>query len=114
MPVYEYVCTACGTQVEVMHGVHAAGPSTCAGCGGAMRKALSVPSIHFKGSGWAKKDARSSSGTAAGAKPAAGDAPAAPVAAPAAEGGSAGARTGTGGGSAPAAASGSGGGPAAG
>jgi putative FmdB family regulatory protein len=66
MPVYDYVCTACGTRVEVIHGVHAAGPAVCSVCGGALRKAVSAASIVYKGSGWAKKDARdrSSSSTA--------------------------------------------------
>jgi putative FmdB family regulatory protein len=58
MPIYEYACTACGRSVEVVHGVHAAGPEVCEVCGGRMRKLVSTPSIHFKGSGWAKKDAR--------------------------------------------------------
>jgi putative FmdB family regulatory protein len=58
MPVYDYVCTACGTRVEVIHGVHAAGPAVCTACGGALRKAVSAAAIVYKGSGWAKKDAR--------------------------------------------------------
>jgi putative FmdB family regulatory protein len=60
MPLYDYRCTACGQEVEVMHGINDTGPSTCQHCGGAMRKALSPPAIHFKGSGWAKKDAAAS------------------------------------------------------
>jgi putative FmdB family regulatory protein len=58
MPLYDYVCTVCGTRAEVMHGVNEAGPTVCSVCGGSMRKALSPPAIVFKGSGWAKKDAR--------------------------------------------------------
>jgi putative FmdB family regulatory protein len=67
MPTYDYRCAACGHEVEVVHGIHAPGPSTCDVCGGQMRKALSTPAIHFRGGGWAKKDARaaSSSKTAA-------------------------------------------------
>ena len=70
MPTYDYGCTICGREVEVMHGVHGPGPASCEHCGGPMRKLLSAPTIHFKGSGWAKKDARdsarsSSSGRAA-------------------------------------------------
>lgn len=68
MPTYDYRCTACSREVEVMHGINDSGPATCEHCGGAMRKALSRPAIHFKGSGWAKKDAAS----ATKAKPAAG------------------------------------------
>jgi putative FmdB family regulatory protein len=58
MPLYDYRCTECGREVEVMHGIDGHGPTTCETCGGAMRKALSTPAIHFKGSGWAKKDAQ--------------------------------------------------------
>ena len=57
MPLYDYRCTECDREVEVMHGINESGPETCEHCGGAMRKALSPPAIHFKGSGWAKKDA---------------------------------------------------------
>ncbi len=60
MPTYDYRCTQCGREVEVMHGINGTGPQTCEFCGGPMRKALSTPAIHFKGSGWAKKDAAAS------------------------------------------------------
>jgi len=59
MPLYDYQCQNCGHSVEVMHGVNEPGPQRCDRCGGAMRKLLSTPAIVFKGSGWAKKDARS-------------------------------------------------------
>src|SRR3990170_3521832 len=62
MPRYDYRCVTCGHEVEITHGVDGAGPTTCDVCGGAMRKALSTPAIHFKGSGWAKMDSRGSSG----------------------------------------------------
>jgi putative FmdB family regulatory protein len=58
MPTYDYRCDGCGFEVEVRHGIYDGGPSTCGSCGGVMRKAVSTPAIHFKGSGWAKKDAR--------------------------------------------------------
>ena len=58
MPVYDYGCTSCGRSVEVLHGVHATGPEVCEVCGGRMRKLVSAPAVVFKGSGWAKKDAR--------------------------------------------------------
>jgi len=61
MPLYDYRCTECDREVEVMHGIHDSGPEACEECGGAMRKALSSPAIHFKGSGWAKKDAAAAS-----------------------------------------------------
>jgi putative FmdB family regulatory protein len=65
VPTYDYRCTACGREIEVVHGIHAAGPSSCEVCGGAMRKALSPPAIHFRGGGWAKKDAKAASASKA-------------------------------------------------
>ena len=59
MPLYDYRCTECGTEIEVRHGIEASGPAACKVCGGGMRKLVSTPAIHFKGSGWAKKDAQS-------------------------------------------------------
>jgi putative FmdB family regulatory protein len=60
MPSYDYGCTACGRVFDVMHGVHGSGPERCEVCGGALRKLISAPAVHFKGSGWAGKDARDS------------------------------------------------------
>ena len=59
MPAYDYDCAACGRRFEVVHGVHVDGPTTCPLCGkGPVRKAISAPAIHYKGSGWAKKERR--------------------------------------------------------
>ena len=59
MPAYDYDCAACGRRFEVIHGVHAEGPTTCPLCGkGPVRKAISAPAVHYKGSGWAKKERR--------------------------------------------------------
>ena len=56
MPIYEYVCDQ-GHRFEVIHGIHDAGPGECPVCHSAnVRKAFAAPAIHFKGSGWAKKD----------------------------------------------------------
>ena len=60
MPTYDYDCTVCGRMVEVMHGVHGTGPEKCEVCGGALRKMISAAAVHYKGSGWAAKDARDS------------------------------------------------------
>jgi putative FmdB family regulatory protein len=66
MPTYDYVCGHCGHRFEVIHGVHAEGPVTCPSCGGGpVRKAFSAPTIHFKGTGWAKKDRSATSRPAA-------------------------------------------------
>ena len=57
MPTYEYVCAHCGHRFDVIHGIFAEGPTACPSCGeGPVRKGFSAPSIHFKGTGWAKKD----------------------------------------------------------
>lgn len=59
MPLYDYDCQACGRRIEVIHGVHAPGPTHCPNCGaGPLKKAISAPAVHFKGSGWAKRDRR--------------------------------------------------------
>ncbi len=72
MPLYDYDCAACGTRFEVMHGVHADGPAACPNCGSdRVRKAFAAPAVHFKGSGWAKKERRATS--TPGASRAAGD-----------------------------------------
>jgi putative FmdB family regulatory protein len=55
VPIYDYVC-ANGHTTEVIHGVNDNGPANCPVCGAPLRKALSAPTIHFKGSGWAKKE----------------------------------------------------------
>jgi len=58
VPIYDYVCSNCGHLTEVVHGIHESGPKFCPNCGaeGTMTKAFAPPTIHFKGSGWAKKD----------------------------------------------------------
>lgn len=59
MPLYDYDCAACGRRFEVVHGVHVEGPTVCPICGrGPIRKAISAAAVHFKGSGWAKKERR--------------------------------------------------------
>jgi len=59
MPLYDYDCANCGRRFEVIHGVHADPPATCPLCGGGpVRKAISAPAVHYRGSGWAKKERR--------------------------------------------------------
>ena len=65
MPVYDYDCAACGRRFELVHGVHAEPPTVCPLCGsGPIRKAISAPAIHYKGSGWAKKERRTATSNA--------------------------------------------------
>jgi putative FmdB family regulatory protein len=68
MPIYEYLCTSCGHRTDLVHAINDAGPTFCPSCGaeGTMRKQFAPPAIHYKGSGWAKKDrGASGSGTRA-------------------------------------------------
>jgi putative FmdB family regulatory protein len=59
VPLYDYDCAACGCRFEVIHGVHADPPTSCPLCGsGPVRKAIVAPAVHYKGSGWAKKERR--------------------------------------------------------
>jgi putative FmdB family regulatory protein len=59
MPLYDYDCSACGRRFEVVHGVYAEGPTVCPICGkGPIHKAIAAPAVHFKGTGWAKRDRR--------------------------------------------------------
>lgn len=75
MPVYDYTCATCGQLTEVIHGIRDGAPRFCPACGAesAMRKGFATPAVHFKGSGWAKKDraASSSAGKSRAGKPAA-------------------------------------------
>jgi putative FmdB family regulatory protein len=67
MPIYEYVCTSCDHRADILHGINDPGPTFCPSCGlqGTMRKQFAPPVIHYKGSGWAKKDRGGSSSTKA-------------------------------------------------
>lgn len=66
MPIYDYVCDR-GHRFELIHGIHDAGPTECPVCGSTtVRKAFVPPAIHFKGSGWAKKDRSATSKPGAG------------------------------------------------
>ncbi len=67
MPIYDYVCASCHQKTEVIHGIEAPGPRFCPSCGaeGTLRKTFAAPTVHFKGSGWAKKDRSSASRTRA-------------------------------------------------
>jgi putative FmdB family regulatory protein len=58
VPIHDYTCARCGHLIEVIHGIHEGGPRFCPSCGaeGTMRRGFSAPAVHFKGSGWAKKD----------------------------------------------------------
>ena len=58
MPTYEYACTECGDRTEVFRSIADAPPTTCAVCGGILRKVFSPVGIVFKGSGFYRTDSR--------------------------------------------------------
>jgi putative FmdB family regulatory protein len=59
LPIYDYVCEACGHRFEAFHGLNEHGPSQCSACdSGPVKRAFAPPTIVFKGSGWAKLDRR--------------------------------------------------------
>jgi putative FmdB family regulatory protein len=52
MPLYEYVCLACGKKTEVIQRLNEKPLRICPHCAGRLKKAASAPAIQFKGSGW--------------------------------------------------------------
>lgn len=66
MPTYEYACTECGQHVEVVQSMSAEPLTTCAVCGGRLRKVFSPIGIVFKGSGFYRTDSRAKSGASSG------------------------------------------------
>jgi putative FmdB family regulatory protein len=66
MPIYDYLCGACGHLLEVIHGINQEGPRFCPNCGaeGRMKKAITASAVLYKGSGWAKKDRKAISSPA--------------------------------------------------
>ncbi|MGA0866501.1 MAG: FmdB family zinc ribbon protein [Candidatus Nanopelagicaceae bacterium] len=61
MPTYQYLCTACGHEFEVVQSFSDDAISTCEKCPGAVRKVYNSVGIVFKGSGFYKTDSRSAS-----------------------------------------------------
>jgi putative FmdB family regulatory protein len=64
MPIYEYVCARCARRTEVIQGMNDPPPQACPHCGGKLKKAVSAPAFHLKGSGWYKTDYASPAGKA--------------------------------------------------
>ena len=61
MPRYDYHCPACDNTFEVTQNFASEPAAACPVCGGAARRLISHPAIHFKGSGFYSTDNRSSS-----------------------------------------------------
>ncbi len=61
MPIYEYRCTACGHQLEIMQKLSDPELSECPSCERPeLRKLISAVSFRLKGSGWYETDFKSS------------------------------------------------------
>ena len=52
MPMYEYKCASCGDVFEVIQKFSDEPLHVHPGCGGAVERLISAPSLQFKGSGW--------------------------------------------------------------
>lgn len=53
MPIYQYKCSNCNREEEVIQKMNAK-PITCNGCGTTMKRLIASNSFHLKGDGWAK------------------------------------------------------------
>lgn len=77
MPIYEYKCSKCGKELEVLHKVSDPAPAECPEChaAGTLERMVSRTSFQLKGGGWysdlygstKKSESSSSSGSSASA-----------------------------------------------
>lgn len=59
MPIYEYRCDACEHHLEVLQGLNDPLLTDCPDCNAAaLRKLVSAPAFHLKGTGWYATDFR--------------------------------------------------------
>lgn len=58
MPRYQYACTACGEELEVVQSFADEPLTQCPSCPGRLRKVFSPVGVVFKGSGFYKTDSR--------------------------------------------------------
>jgi putative FmdB family regulatory protein len=56
MPVYEYVCRACGHRIEELQRMGAGAPGPCPECGGELRRAYGRVGVRFSGWGFSRTD----------------------------------------------------------
>lgn len=54
MPIYEYHCSVCGKDHEIIQKVSEAPLTVCPACGGSIQKKVSLSSFQLKGGGWYK------------------------------------------------------------
>ncbi len=65
MPTYQYRCTECGEELEVVQKFSDDALTVCPACQGALRKVFSPVGIVFKGSGFYRTDSRNGAGDGA-------------------------------------------------
>jgi putative FmdB family regulatory protein len=65
VPRYEYRCTACKNDLEVVQSFTDDALTECPECGGKLRRVFSSVGVVFKGSGFYKTDSRSGGSTVA-------------------------------------------------
>jgi putative FmdB family regulatory protein len=68
VPTYQYRCTECGEDLEVVQKFSDEPLTVCPACQGSLRKVFSPVGIVFKGSGFYRTDSRKGSGSGDGAK----------------------------------------------
>jgi putative FmdB family regulatory protein len=64
VPTYQYACTECGDQLEVVQKFSDNPLTVCPACEGRLRKVFSPVGIVFKGSGFYRTDSRAGNGSA--------------------------------------------------
>ena len=77
MPTYQYRCTECGHDLEVVQKFSDAALTECPNCSGQLRKVYNAVGVVFKGSGFYRTDSRPKEGASVGAsgeKPSSSDA----------------------------------------
>lgn len=52
MPIYEYLCEKCGSELEAAQKITDPPLAMHAECGGELKRLISNSSFHLKGSGW--------------------------------------------------------------
>jgi putative FmdB family regulatory protein len=62
VPTYQYRCTQCGNELEVVQKFTDPALSECDECHGALRKVYNAVGVVFKGSGFYRTDSRKADG----------------------------------------------------
>ncbi|WP_152361342.1 FmdB family zinc ribbon protein [Microlunatus speluncae] len=68
MPTYQYRCTECSSELEVVQKFTDPSLTTCPECSGSLRKVFNAVGVVFKGSGFYRTDSRTDGKSGGGAK----------------------------------------------